>query len=303
MKGVLHRPEKSDILNPESISNFLEKGENGMEHLYEKALESAEYIKTHTKKRPKIAVVLGSGLGKLTADFTDTEELSYKDIPNFPVSTVAGHKGALLAGKLGDTEVYAMEGRFHFYEGYSMKEVCYPFYVFKLLGVEKVVLTNACGGINREFAPGTLMLITDFINMMGTNPLIGPNDERFGPRFPDMTEPYSLELRNLAKQTADELGIAYKEGVYMGFMGPCYETAAEIRAFAGMGADAVGMSTVPETMVCNYMGMKVLAVSCITNMATGIQTVKHSHARVLEIANQAGDTLCRWLGAVIQRME
>ena len=274
-----------------------------MEHLYEKALESAEYIKTHTKKRPKIAVVLGSGLGKLTADFTDTEELSYKDIPNFPVSTVAGHKGALLAGKLGDTEVYAMEGRFHFYEGYSMKEVCYPFYVFKLLDVEKVVLTNACGGINREFAPGTLMLITDFINMMGTNPLIGPNDERFGPRFPDMTEPYSLELRNLAKQTADELGIAYKEGVYMGFMGPCYETAAEIRAFAGMGADAVGMSTVPETMVCNYMGMKVLAVSCITNMATGIQTVKHSHARVLEIANQAGDTLCRWLGAVIQRME
>ena len=132
---------------------------------------------------------------------------------------------------------------------------------------------------------------------------VDPNDERFGPRFPDMTEPYSLELRNLAKQTADELGIAYKEGVYMGFMGPCYETAAEIRAFAGMGADAVGMSTVPETMVCSYMGMKVLAVSCITNMATGIQTVKHSHARVLEIANQAGDTLCRWLGAVIHRME
>ena len=208
----------------------------------------------------------------------------------------------MLAGKLGDTEVYAMEGRFHFYEGYSMKEVCYPFYVFKLLGVEKVVLTNACGGINREFAPGTLMLITDFINMMGTNPLIGPNDERFGPRFPDMTESYSLELRNLAKQTADELGIATRRA-FTWLYGPCYETAAEIRAFAGMGADAVGMSTVPETMVCNYMGMKVLAVSCITNMATGIQTVKHSHARVLEIANQAGDTLCRWLGAVIQRMK
>ena len=209
----------------------------------------------------------------------------------------------MLAGKLGDTEVYAMESRFHFYEGYSMKEVCYPFYVFKLLGVEKVVLTNACGGINREFAPGTLMLLTDFINMMGTNPPIGPNDERFGPRFPDMTEPYSLELRNLAKQTADELGIFYQEGVYLGFMGPCYETAAEIRAFAGVGADAVSMSTVPETMVCNYLGMKVLAVSCITNMATGIQTVKHSHARVLEIANRAGETLCRWLGAVIQKME
>ena len=171
-----------------------------------------------------------------------------------------------IKGKLGEKEVYALEGRFHFYEGYSMKEVCYPFYVLKLLGVEQVVLTNACGGINREFAPGTLMLLTDFINMMGTNPLIGPNDERFGPRFPDMTEPYSLELRNLAKQTADELGIFYQEGVYLGFMGPCYETAAEIRAFAGMGADAVGMSTVPETMVCNYLGMKVLAVSCITNM-------------------------------------
>ena len=176
-----------------------------MEYLYEKAQESAEYIKMHTTKRPKIAVVLGSGLGNLTADFTETEELPYKDIPNFPVSTVAGHKGALLAGKLGEKEVYALEGRFHFYEGYSMKEVCYPFYVLKLLGVEQVVLTNACGGINREFAPGTLMLLTDFINMMGTNPLIGPNDERFGPRFPDMTEPYSLELRNLAKQTADAL--------------------------------------------------------------------------------------------------
>ena len=140
-----------------------------MEYLYEKAQESAEYIKMHTTKRPKIAVVLGSGLGNLTADFTETEELPYKDIPNFPVSTVAGHKGALLAGKLGEKEVYALEGRFHFYEGYSMKEVCYPFYVLKLLGVEQVVLTNACGGINREFAPGTLMLLTDFINMMGTS--------------------------------------------------------------------------------------------------------------------------------------
>lgn len=273
-----------------------------MEYLYEKAQQSAEYIQAHITTRPKIAVVLGSGLGKLTENFTEAEELLYRDIPNFPLSTVEGHKGALLAGKLGEKEVYALEGRFHFYEGYSMKEVCYPFYVLKLLGVEQVVLTNACGGINRSFAPGTLMLITDYINMMGTNPLLGPNDERFGPRFPDMTEAYSVELRNLAKQAADEMGIAYREGVYMSFMGPCYETAAEIRAFSGMGADAIGMSTVPETMVCNYMGMKVLAVGCITNMATGIQTVKHSHTRVLEIAEQAGAAMCRWLGAVIQRM-
>lgn len=199
-------------------------------------------------------------------------------------------------------EVYALEGRFHFYEGYTMKEVCYPFYTLKLLGVEQVILTNAAGGVNRSFAPGTLMLLTDFINMMGTNPLIGPNDERFGPRFPDMTEVFDPGLRALAGQTADELGIAYREGVYLGFMGPCYETAAEIRAFAAMGADAVGMSTVPDAMVCSYLGMKVLAVSCITNMATGIQAVKHSHARVMEIANRTGDTLCRWLGEVIRRM-
>ena len=147
-----------------------------MEHLYEKAQESAAYIEAHLRARPKIAVVLGSGLGNLTAEFTHTEELAYQDIPNFPLSTVAGHKGALLAGRLGETEVYALEGRFHFYEGYSMKAVCYPFYVLRLLGVEQVVLTNAAGGINRSFAPGTLMLITDYINMMGTNPLIGPND-------------------------------------------------------------------------------------------------------------------------------
>ena len=273
-----------------------------MEHLYEKAQESAAYIEAHLRARPKIAVVLGSGLGNLTAAFTHTEELAYQDIPNFPLSTVAGHKGALLAGRLGETEVYALEGRFHFYEGYSMKEVCYPFYVLRLLGVEQVVLTNAAGGINRSFAPGTLMLITDYINMMGTNPLIGPNDERFGPRFPDMTEVFDPSLRELAMGTADELGIAYREGIYLGFMGPCYETAAEIRAFAAMGADAVGMSTVPDAMVCCYLGMKVLAVSCITNMATGIQTVKHSHARVLEIANRTGEALCRWLSAVIQRM-
>ena len=273
-----------------------------IENFYEQVMESADYIRSHISKHPTIAVVLGSGLGNLTADFAETEELAYREIPNFPVSTVEGHKGALLTGKLGEKDVFAMEGRFHFYEGYSMKEVCYPFYVLKQLGVEQVILTNACGGINRSFEPGTLMMLTDFINMMGMNPLIGPNDERFGPRFPDMTEAYSLRLRQLAGQTADELGIAYKEGVYMSFMGPCIETAAEIRAFAGMGADAVGMSTVPETIACNYLGMEVLAIGCVTNMATGIQTVKHSHERVLEIADQAGTTMCRWIGEIIQKM-
>ncbi len=268
-----------------------------MEHLYEKASASAAYLKEKLRFAPKVAVVLGSGLGGLTASFTDIAEIPYAEIPHFPQSTVAGHKGALLEGMLGATPVLAMEGRFHFYEGYTIQEVCYPFYVFKLLGVETVVLTNAAGGINRSFAPGDLMLITDTINMMGTNPLIGPNDERFGLRFPDMTEMFSHDLLDLARQ-----GIAYQEGVYLGFMGPCYETAAEIRAFAAMGADAVGMSIVPEAMVCAYLGLRVLAVSCITNMATGIQTVRHSHARVLEIASQAGDRMCRWLGEVIQKV-
>lgn len=272
------------------------------EQLYEKAQKSAEYISAHANKRPKIALVLGSGLGSLTADFKDCAELPYKDIPNFPVSTVSGHKGALLTGELCGKEVFALEGRFHFYEGYSMKELCYPFYVLKLLGVETVVLTNACGGINRSFEPGTLMLITDFINMMGTNPLIGPNDERFGTRFPDMTEAYNKELRELFKKTAAEIGTEIKEGVYLGFMGPCYETAAEIRAFSNMGADAVGMSTVPETIACNYLGMKVLGISCITNMATGIQKVKHSHERVLEAANRAGEDLSRLLKEFIKRI-
>ena len=269
---------------------------------YDKVSQSAAYIREKTSLRPQIAIILGSGLGALVDAMEDRIAIPYAEIPNFPVSTVQGHAGNLVLGRIGSVTVAAMQGRFHYYEGFEMREVTYPGYVMKLLGAESLIVTNACGGINRSFAPGDLMLIDDYINLLGRNSLIGPNDERFGPRFPDMTEPYSAELRDLAKRTADEMGIAYREGVYMGFMGPCYETAAEIRAFAGMGADAVGMSTVPETMVCNYMGMKVLAVSCITNMATGIQTVKHSHARVLEIANRAGDTMCRWLGAVIQKM-
>ena len=212
-----------------------------MEHLYEKASASAAYLKEKLRFAPKIAVVLGSGLGDLTAGFTDTMEIPYAEIPSFPQSTVAGHKGALLEGKLGDTPVLAMEGRFHFYEGYSMKEVCYPFYVFKLLGIETVVLTNAAGGINRSFEPGTLMLITDTINMMGTNPLIGPNDERFGPRFPDMTEIFSHDLLDLARSVADGQGIAYKEVAgtfaYMTGKGQSAERAATLmeNAFSVMG--------------------------------------------------------------------
>ena len=271
-----------------------------MEHLYEKASASAAYLKEQLRFAPRIAVVLGSGLGDLTGRLYRHAGDPLRRHPPFPPVHGGGPQGALLEGKLGDTP--CCHGRaLPLLEGYTMKEVCYPFYVFKLLGIETVVLTTPPAASTAASSRAALMLITDTINMMGTNPLIGPNDERFGPRFPDMTEIFSHDLLDLARSVADRQGIAYREGVYMGFMGPCYETAAEIRAFAALGADAVGMSTVPERWSCAYLGIKVLAVSCITNMATGIQTVRHSHARVLEIANQAGDRMCRWLAKSSRR--
>jgi purine-nucleoside phosphorylase len=268
--------------------------------MYNKVIQSVEYIKSKVSNEPKIAVILGSGLGDLVNAVEEPILIDYKDIPNFPVSTVVGHDGKLVFGKINGVEVLLMQGRFHFYEGYTMKEVTYPVYVMKLLGIEKLVVTNACGGINTSFNPGTLMLINDFINLMGTNPLMGVNDERFGVRFPDMSEPYKLEFINKAKEIAQEIGIEYKEGVYAGFTGPYYETAAEIRMIGGMGADAVGMSTVPETIVANYLGMDVLGIACITNMATGIQKVKHSHQRVVETAQKASVDLCRWVNRIIK---
>jgi purine-nucleoside phosphorylase len=270
--------------------------------MYNKVIQSVEYIKSKVSNEPKIAVILGSGLGDLVNAVEEPILIDYKDIPNFPVSTVEGHDGKLVFGKINGVEVLLMQGRFHFYEGYTMKEVTYPVYVMKLLGIEKLVVTNACGGINTSFNPGTLMLINDFINLMGTNPLMGVNDERFGVRFPDMSEPYKLEFINKAKDIAQEIGIEYKEGVYAGFTGPYYETAAEIRMIGGMGADAVGMSTVPETIVANYLGMDVLGIACITNMATGIQKVKHSHQRVVETAQKASVDLCRWVNRIIKDM-
>lgn len=176
-----------------------------------------------------------------------------------------------------------------------MKEVTYPVYVMKLLGVDSLIVTNACGGINKSFTPGDLMIIDDYINILGVNPLIGPNDERFGPRFPDMSETYSKELIAKAENVANELNIPYQKGVYAIFSGPCYETAAEIRAYASLGADAIGMSTVPETIAANYLGIRTLGISCITNMATGISKTKHSHAEVVRIANESSEKLCTWV--------
>jgi purine-nucleoside phosphorylase len=270
-----------------------------MNNMYEKVIESVQYIESKISIRPEIGVILGSGLGNLTDMLENKEYIDYKDIPNFPESTVKGHEGRLVFGTLKGVKVLFMQGRFHYYEGYTMKEVTYPVYVMKKLGIEKIIVTNACGGINTSFEPGTIMLIKDFINLMGDNPLIGTNDERFGPRFPDMSEPYSLEFIDKAKTAASELEIEVKEGIYAGFMGPYYETAAEIVMIGRMGADAVGMSTVPETIVSNYLGMKVLGIACITNMATGIQTVRHSHERVVEIANRTSTKLCSLVARVI----
>ncbi len=271
--------------------------------MYNKALAAKEYIQKKINTNPKTAIVLGSGLTSIMDELTDKVELEYKDIPNFKTSTVKGHTSKLIAGKLEGKEVLLMSGRFHYYEGYSMKDITFPIYVFKLLGIENLILTNSCGGINEEIVqPGSIMVVNDFINLMPSNPLIGENDERFGPRFPDMTEPYNLELRKLAEEKAVKLNLKYVEGVYTGFMGPYYETKAEIQMIKRMGSDAVGMSTVPETIVSNYLGIKTLAFATITNMATGIQKVKHSHENVVKMANEASKKLALWIKEVVKEL-
>ena len=259
---------------------------------YEQVHESAAYIRGRITRPPTLGIILGSGLGGLVDVMEDKEVIPYAEIPHFPQSTVAGHAGNLVIGRIGSTTVAAMQGRFHYYEGFTMGEVTYPVYVMKLLGINGLIVTNACGGVNRSFAPGDLMLIEDYISFMAPNPLIGPNDERFGPRFPDMTEPYSRRLMDKADAAAVQLGFHLHRGVYALFSGPCFETAAEIRAYAALGADVVGMSTVPETIVAGYLGMEVLGISCITNMATGIAGKKHSHEAVIQTANESSARLC-----------
>lgn len=262
---------------------------------YEKVKESAQFIQGRMSLRPTTGIILGSGLGSLVDIMEERTVIPYTEIPNFPRSHVAGHAGNLVIGRIGQEIIAAMQGRFHYYEGFTMKEVTYPIYVMKLLGIENLIVTNACGGINRDFEPGDLMILTDYINMLGNNSLIGENDERFGVRFPDMSEAYAKELIRKAEKTAEKLGISCKKGVYAIFSGPCYETAAEIRAYERLGADAIGMSTVPETIAANYLGMRVLGIACITNMATGIAKTKHSHEEVMRIAGESSEKLCSWV--------
>lgn len=236
--------------------------------------------------KPEIGIVLGSGLGELADEFCDVG-VNYSDIPNFASSTVAGHKGCLVFAEINSKKVVMMQGRIHFYEGHPLNIVTYPIKVLKALGVKTLILTNAAGAVNPEFNPADLMLIKDHINFMGTNPLIGKNDDSLGVRFPDMSEIYKKDLRELAKKCAENLNIELREGVYLATTGPSYETPAEIRAYGLLGADAVGMSTVPEAVVANYCGLNVLGISCITNQAAGVGTTRLSHAEVIESADLA----------------
>ena len=261
------------------------------------------YLESQTDRRPTVAVVLGSGLGGLAEALADRVEILYSEIPGWPHSTAVGHAGRLVFGRLGSLDVAVMSGRAHLYEGYTPAQVTLGVRVLGKLGVRGMVFTNAAGGINMAFQRGGLVLVSDHINLQGVNPLAGPNDDSLGPRFPDMSEAYSQKYRMIARDVAAELGIDLREGVYAAVLGPSYETPAEIRALRAIGADLVGMSTVPEVIVANHMGIKVLAISCVTNMAAGLRPEKISHQEVLQTGAKVRDTLVLFLTGLLPRLE
>ena len=269
---------------------------------YDEIAETAEHLRSAIGPVPETAVVLGSGLGDFAAGLAESRVVPYGDIPHWPASKVIGHAGQLVVGGVGKRRVIALSGRAHFYEGHSMATVTFATRVLGMLGVKVLILTNAAGGINLKFSSGALMLMTDHINLMGTNPLVGPNEDRFGFRFPDMTEIYSRRLRSLAREAAHTAGIALEEGVYVAVHGPSYETPAEIRAFRTIGADAVGMSTAPEAIVARQMGIEVLGVSCITNMAAGVIDQPLHHDEVMETAKRVRGSFIALLEGVIGRL-
>jgi purine-nucleoside phosphorylase len=264
--------------------------------------EAVDYIRTKTSAKPPIAVVLGSGLGAFAGSLTESTGIAYANIPNWPKSTAIGHAGKLVLGHIGSLEVAVMSGRSHLYEGYTAAQVVFGVRVLRRLGVRTIVFTNAAGGINLTYQQGALVLVSDHINLQGSNPLTGPNDDTLGPRFPDMSDAYSAELRAIAKATAAELRIPLSEGVYAAMPGPSYETPAEIRFLRTIGADLVGMSTVPEVIVANHMGIRCLAISCVTNMAAGILPQKIDHEEVLETGRRVHETLIRLLTALLPRL-
>ncbi|HXY26394.1 MAG TPA: purine-nucleoside phosphorylase [Candidatus Acidoferrum sp.] len=275
---------------------------DGIPGEFERAGQAADFIHARTELRPEIALVLGSGLGAFADEFADATKIPYAEIPYFPRSTAIGHAGQLVVGKVGEIPVAGMQGRVHLYEGYSVKEVVFPIRVFARMGVKAVILTNAAGGIKREFSQGRLVVISDHINLQGVNPLTGPNDERFGLRFHDMTAAYDRRFREMAVGEGNRMGIGIYEGVYAALPGPSYETPAEIRYLRAIGADLVGMSTVPEVIAARHSGIRVLGISCVTNAAAGILDQPLNHVEVLETAERVKEQFIGLLKAVIPRM-
>ncbi len=282
---------------------------------YENAQEAAEFIRSKYDRDLKVALVLGSGLGAFADDLENAVKIPYEEIPHFAVSTVEGHKGQLVLGEIEGVAVAVQQGRFHYYEGYSVEQVTFPMRVFGLLGIETVILTNAAGSVLTSFKPGRLMLIRDHINMMGVNPLRGKNDERFGPRFPDMTQVYDVGLQKIAMKEAEKMyekrvrknekkkfKPLLRRGVYCALSGPTYETPAEIRMLRLLGATAVGMSTVPEAVAAKHQGMKVLGISCITNLAAGITNEKINHEEVMETGEKVGKRFKKLICGIIKRL-
>lgn len=264
--------------------------------------EAKDFLETQVSKFPSIGIILGSGLGNFAAELSDTVEIPTKDIPHYPVSTVSGHAGKWVFGKVSGKYVLAMKGRVHFYEGYPMRRVVFPAHLMAEIGIRTLLVTNASGGINPLFRPGDLMLIEDHLNFFFTNPLIGKEESEFGPRFPDMSHPYDPELMALVERVAAEQKIYLQRGVLVGSRGPTYETAAEIRMFQRLGGDAATMSTVPEVIAANQRGIRVLGIACITNMATGLSVQPLSHREVTIVADRVAEKFHRLVKSILKEL-
>lgn len=269
--------------------------------LFTKVREAADYIKKQGVNGIEVGLILGSGLGELADEIENRTVIPYTDIPSFPVSTVAGHAGQMVCGTLGGKNVIALQGRFHYYEGYAMDVVTFPVRVMSELGVESLIVTNAAGGVNRDFTPGDLMMITDHINFFGTNPLIGPNNDKLGPRFPDVSQAYDLEYQQMIQEVASGLELSLKEGVYFGTTGPTYETPAEVRMIETLGGDAVGMSTVPEVIVARHAGIRVAGISCITNYAAGLGG-ELNHEDVIDVSARIRSSFKALVVSLLEKM-
>ncbi|HWS53804.1 MAG TPA: purine-nucleoside phosphorylase [Pyrinomonadaceae bacterium] len=273
------------------------------ETLYERAEHAARVVRARAGREPRTALVLGSGLGAFADEVEEAEAIPYAEIPGFARPTVEGHTGRMVVGRVGGADVAVMQGRFHFYEGYTLEEVTFPVRVLALLGVKSLVLTNAAGGLNNSFSEGSLIVIGDHLNLMGTNPLLGPHDPRLGVRFPDMTEVYDHAYQDIAVGEARAMELELRRGIYAALTGPSYETPAEIRMLRLLGADAVGMSTVPEAIVARQMGLRVLGFSCITNMAAGVLDKPINHDEVIETGERVRETFAELLRRVIPKLQ